>query len=111
MFSHVMAVTHEGGRVEFQSLGVYIEVPANAIGSGQTELMKISIITDVAKYLPKRHDEVLVAFGIQCLPDGLQLNLPVRITIPHCASLQKPGEITPILYSGSGEIGKNAIVR
>ena len=100
-----MALTNKGGRIEFQSLGVCIEIPANAVSLRQTELIKISIITDVAKYLPKRHDELFVAFGIQCLPNGLPLNLPIKITIPHCASLQKPGEITPILYSGSGEIG------
>ena len=105
-----MALTNEGGQIVFESLGVRIEVPSNAVATNRTELIKISVITDVAKVIPRKHDELLPAFGIQCLPDGLRFNVPIKVTIPHCVSLSRTDGFTPIMYSGSGEIGKLSIV-
>ena len=104
--SNVMAITAAGADMEFDSLGIRTVVPANAVPRGQTQLIKISAITDVSNYITISQDEMLVAFGIQCLPDGLQLGAPVIITIPHCMTLTQLDQVSPILYSGSGDFGK-----
>ena len=105
--SNVISITARGADMQFESLGVRTVVPANAVPRGQTQLIKITVITDVSKYITIREDEVLVAFGIQCQPDGLQLiGAPVTITIPHCMTLSQIDQISPILYSGQGVFGK-----
>ena len=91
--------------MQFDSLGIKTVVPASAVSHGQTHLIKISVITDVSKYITINHDEMVVAFGIQCQPDGLQLGAPVTITIPHCMTLSQLDQVAPILYSGQGEFG------
>ena len=104
--SNVIAITASGANMEFDSLGIRTVVPANAVPRGQTQLIKISVITDVSKYITISQDEMLVAFGIQCQPDGLQLGAPVTITIPHCMTLSQLDQVSPILYSGQGTFGK-----
>ena len=91
--------------MEFESLGIKTVVPANAFPPGETQLVKISVVTDVSKFINIAQDEVLVAFGIQCQPSGLALRVPVTISIPHCMTLTKTEEIIPILYAGTGEFG------
>ena len=98
-----MKLTPGGGSIEFKPLGIRAVIPPNAVPASQTELIMISVITNVSKYIPIREDEILVAFGVQCLPDGLQL--PVTIIIPHCAPSSRLDEVIPVVYSGSGEIG------
>ena len=104
--SNVMSITAAGANMEFDSLGIRAVVPANAVPHGQTHLIKISVITDVSKYITISQDEMLVAFGIQCEPDGLPLRALVTITIPHCMTLSQIDQVSPILYSGQGEFGK-----
>ena len=104
--SNVMSITAAGAKMEFESLGIRTVVPANAVPRGQTQLIKITVITDVSKYITINQDEMLVAFGIQCEPDELQLGASVAITIPHCMTLSQINEVSPILYSGRGEFGK-----
>ena len=98
-----MALTDGGGRINFKPLGIRTVILPKAGIADQTRAIMISVITNVSKYIQAREDEILVAFGIQCLPDGLQL--PASITIPHCAPLSRLDEVTPVVYSGSGEIG------
>ena len=104
--SNVMSITAVGANMEFDSVGIRMVVPANAVPRGQTQLIKISAITDVSKFITINQDETLVAFGIQCQPDGLQLRGPVTISIPHCMTLTQIDQVSPILYSGKGEFGK-----
>ena len=104
--SNVMSITDAGADMQFESLGIRTVVPSNAIPRGQTQLIKISVITDVSKYITISRDEMLVAFGIQCEPDGLQLGAPVTITVPHCMTLSQLDQVSPILYSGQGAFGK-----
>ena len=103
---NVMSITDTGADMQFDSLGIRTVVPANAVSHGQTHLIKISVITDVSKYITISQDEMVVAFGIQCQPDGLKLGAPVRITIPHCMTLTQLDRVSPILYTGQGEFGK-----
>ena len=105
--SYVMAITHEGGEMTFDSLGIRTVVPSNAVPPGQTQLIKISIITHLSDYITMREDEVLGTSGIQCLPDGLQLRSPIKIIIPHCTPLSACAEVIPVLYSGSEQKGMN----
>ena len=104
--SNVMSITAAGANMEFDSLGIRTVVPANAVPRGQTQLIKITVITDVSKYMTISQDEMLVAFGIQCQPDGLQLRGAVTITIPHCMTLSQLDQVSPILYSGRGDFGE-----
>ena len=106
IMSNVMSITDTGANMEFDSLGIRTVVPVNAVPHGQTQLIKITVITDVSKYITISQDEMLVAFGIQCQPDELQLGAPVTITIPHCMTLSQLDQISPILYSGHGDFGK-----
>ena len=103
IFSYVMKLTPGGGNIEFKPLGIRAVVPPNAVPASETELIMISVITKVSKYIPVREDEILVAFGVQCLPNGLEL--PVSIIIPHCAPSSRLDEVIAVVYSGSGEIG------
>ena len=101
----MVPIADGGVNIEFESVGIRTVVPANALPPGQAQLVKITVITDVTKFMKISTDEILVAFGIQCLPDGLQLRAPVTVTIPHCMVLDQTDEISPILYAGHGEIG------
>ena len=86
--------------MELEHFGIRMKVPPNALAAGQSELIKLSVITDLTDYVPLDDDEIFPAFGIQCLPDGMQLNQPIVVTMPHCVKLSNPGNVTPILYSG-----------
>ena len=99
-----MSLTAAGGTIEFKPLGIQAVIPPNSPAARGSPLIMISVITNVSKYIRLREDEILVAFGIQCLPDGLQL--PVSITIPHCAPASRLDEVVPVVYSGHGEIGR-----
>ena len=103
--SHVMAITNEGGEMIFDSLGIRTVVPSNAVPPGRTQLIKISLITQLSDYITMRDDEVLGTSGIQCLPDGLQLHCPLKIIIPHCTPLSACDEVRPVLYSGNEPMG------
>ena len=92
--------------MEIEPFGIEIVIPANAFTSSETQL-EIAIITDASKYLPLKKDEVETAFGIQILPDGVQFNTAVTVTIPHCISSSRLDQAIPIVYSGTGKIGKN----
>ena len=83
-----------------------MEIPPNALPAGKSELIKLKVMTDLTRYLPLTDGEIFPAFGIQCCPDGLLLDVPITVTIPHCAKLSSPGNVTPVLYAGKGETGK-----
>ena len=83
-----------------------MEIPPNALTAGQSELIKLKLITDLTRYVPLKDGEISPAFAIQCLPDGLQVDVPITVTIPHCAKLSSPANVTPVLYTGKGEMGK-----
>ena len=103
----LVKITNEGGLVELEKFGIRIDIPPNALTAGQRRLIKISVITDLTKYVTSDEDddEIIPAFGIQCLPNGLEFNVPVTLTIPHCVKLSSPGSVTPILYSGRDGTG------
>ena len=101
-----MVIANDEVVMNFESLGIRTVVPANAVPTGQTQLVKITVITDVARYMRIRDDEILVAFGIQCQPDGFQPRAPLTIAVPHCMTLSRLDEVSPVLYSGEGEFGK-----
>ena len=85
-----------------------MEVPPNALTTEQRELISLTVITDLTdltQHIPKEDDELFAAFGIQCLPDGLQFNVPIVVTIPHCIDFASLQDVTPVLYSSGGTIG------
>ena len=83
-----------------------MNIPPNALPAGQHELVKLKVITDLTRYVTLKDGEISPAFAIQCLPDGLKLDVPITVTIPHCAKLPSPANVTPVLYTGKGEMGK-----
>ena len=103
--SYVMDMTSEGGEVEFESLGIRAVFPSNTVPRGTTQLIKVSVFAQLSDYISVRADEVLGTSGIQFLPDGLQLNSPMKIIIPHCTSLSACREVIPVLYSGDEKRG------
>ena len=101
-----MALTRGGGRIDFKPLDIHTVIPSNNAVTDQPQDIMISVITNVSKYIQVvREDEILIAFGIQCLPDGLKI--PATITIPHCVPFLNLEEVTPVVYSGSGKIGNH----
>ena len=56
--SYVMAITRKGGTLEIEALGIRAVIPPNAVAPGQTQLIKISAITNVSKYIPKETNEM-----------------------------------------------------
>ena len=105
IMSYVMVITHRGGTLQIESLGIQAVIPPNAVSPGQTQQIKISAITNVSKYVPKEKKEMWVAFGIECLPDGTNLRAPVTIIIPHCIPLLQVKVLEPVVYSGRGNEG------
>ena len=103
--SHVMAITNTEASFEFTTLQINAVVSPDTLPPGQTQHVSITVITDISNYLQTREDEIYPAFGIQFYPDGLRLKAPVTITIPHCALWENSAEVTPVLYSGSGQDG------
>ena len=103
--SYVMAITHKGEEMEFESLGIRAVVPPHTVLPGTTQLIKISIFAQLSDYISMREDEVLGTSGIQFLPDGLQLHSPLKIIIPHCTPLSACNDVIPVLYSGSDQRG------
>ena len=91
--------------IELQEFGIRLNVPPNAVSQTQSKFIKLSAITDVSKYIHVQDDEVIGTFGFQCLPEGLQLDEPITVTIPHCAVVRDVESLAPVLYSGSGAIG------
>ena len=112
--SRVIEVTHAGGLLELESMGVRVVVPRNAFPGRRTQLIMISIITNVAECIEWNTDDMPVAFGVQCQPDGLQFQFPATVTIPHCGVLssvdRSVDRVTPVLYRGKGVIGKTEYV-
>ena len=104
--SRVLEVTHAGGHLELESMGVRAVVPRNTFPGRRPQLIMISIITDVAECIEWNTDDMPVAFGVQCQPDGLRFQFPVTVTIPHCGVLSSVDKVTPVLYRGKGVIGK-----
>ena len=88
-----------------KDFGISMEIPRNALPAGQSELIKLSVMTDLTQYVALRDDELLPAFGIQCLPHGLKVNVPITVRIPHCAKITSPDNVIPVLYSGKTERG------
>ena len=107
--SRVEVLSDKRKRLQFGSLGIHATLPANAVPLRHEQIIKISVITDVSKYVKRSENELFVAFGIQCLPDGLQLTAPINVTIPHCFLVADGDEVIPVLYSGDGEICNAAI--
>ena len=101
--TYVVAASKEGSHVHFEILDIDVLVPPRAATPGK--LIKISIITNVTKYISFGEHEMSVAFVIECMPDGLKLNEPLLATIPHCVSLGKAGSVQPVLHLGHGEGG------
>ena len=101
-----MAVTHKGGSMEIEPLGIRAVVPAKAVSFGRTQLVKISVIPRIADYVPMTENEVFAASGIECIPDGLELMAPMTIVMPHSIPLSTCQDIVPILYSGVKQIGE-----
>ena len=95
-----------GGIIELQEFGIKLNVPPNAVSTMHSSPIKLSVITDVSRYVQIQDDEIAATFGFQCLPEGLQLDKPVSVTIPHCAVVRNSESLTPVIYSGRGEIGK-----
>ena len=107
VLSRVIAVEDAEGLIDFEMVGIHVIVPANALPHGQSNLIMISVITDIPKHLHLNADDTLVAFGVECLPDGLRLQSPVTIVFPHCAVVADIEEVTPVVYSWSGERGQS----
>ena len=108
--SRVIEVTSAGGHLEIEPMGVRAVVPRNAFPGRRPELIMISIITNVAECIEWKTDDMPVAFGVRCQPDGLQFQFPVTVTIPHCGVLPSVDKVTPVLYCGKGAIGKTKYV-
>ena len=108
--SHVMAITNSDARFEFNTLHITAVVSPDTLPPGQTQLVSMTVITDISKYVQTRDDEIYPAFGIQFYPDGLRLKAPITITIPHCALLDNSEDISPVLYSGSGQMGMSLVL-
>ena len=106
ILTHVVGVTINDERVEFTTPGISALLPKNAAALGR--LIHISIITDISKYLKVRDDEICVAFGVLCLPKGLQLRSPMTVVIPHCGLFPRWARVTPVVYAGTGELGLKA---
>ena len=106
----MIEVTHAGGHLELESMGVRAVVPRNAFPGRGTQLIMISIITNVAECIAWNTDDMPVAFGVHCQPDGLRVQFPVTVTIPHCGVLSSVDKVTPVLYCGEGVIGKTKYV-
>ena len=104
IMSHVFAASETGYEVAFEILGIHILVPANAAPLGK--VIRISIITNIKKYITLGDNEMSVAFGIECLPNNLQLQEPLLAIIPHCASITRISNIQLIVYMGRGERGE-----
>ena len=102
--SHVLAISDRDYEVVFEILGIHILIPPNAAPRGQ--VIRISIITNITKYITLRDNEMSVAFGIECLPNNLQLQEPLLAIIPHCASITRISNIQLIVYMGRGERGE-----
>ena len=111
IMSHVMAITNSDARFEFNTLHITAVVSPDTLPPGQTQLVSITVITDISKYVQTRNDEIYPALGIQFQPDGLRLKAPITITIPHCALLDNSEDVCAVLYSGSGQIGMCLLIK
>ena len=107
--SQVEKLTKQGGVIELKDFGIRVEFPAESVGGSGSQLINLSVIPEVPRHLQVREDEIFAGFGIQCQPDGLQLHSPATVTIPHCLQLEDPSSVTPVIYAGTGRLGRNGI--
>ncbi|XP_063378889.1 netrin receptor UNC5C-like isoform X1 [Cydia fagiglandana] len=86
--SQSLSVSSSGSRLALPAAGVALSVPENALSRGRREQMYVAVVRD-DRYRPRLGKGITqLSPVVKCGPPRLQLNKPVVLQIPHCASLK-----------------------
>ncbi|XP_073951787.1 netrin receptor UNC5C-like isoform X1 [Choristoneura fumiferana] len=86
--SQSLSVSSSGSRLALPAAGVALSVPESALSRGRREQMYVAVVKD-DRYRPRLGKGITqLSPVVKCGPPRLQLNKPVVLQIPHCASLK-----------------------
>lgn len=95
-------IDSEGGDIQLGEGDVKVSLPPGALGKETCEFVTVKV-PNHAPEVTCEEDEVQASPPVQCTPSGLTFDEPVKLTFPHCTSLDKiTDETEVILYTSHG---------
>ncbi|XP_030853848.1 uncharacterized protein LOC100892969 [Strongylocentrotus purpuratus] len=92
----------EGGDIQLGEGDVQVSLPPGALGEETCEVVTVKV-PNHAPELICDEEEIQASPPVQCTPSGLTFDEPVKLTVPHCTSLDNiTDETEVILYTSHG---------
>ncbi|XP_030853128.1 uncharacterized protein LOC105447531 [Strongylocentrotus purpuratus] len=95
-------IDNEGGDIQLGEGDIQLSLPPGALGEETCEVVTVKV-PNHAPEVTCDEDEVQASPPVLCTPSGLTFDEPVKLTFPHCTSLDKiTDESEVILYTSHG---------
>ena len=94
-------ITYEGGTIAV--MGVHLLIPDEALSSDH--VIAVTVIHDPDKHLPGSARRGRMTPLIKLEPEGIKLNKPALLTIPHSAIIPEPDRHGVVVFTGQTDQG------
>ena len=94
-------ITYEGGTITV--MGVHLLIPDEALSSDH--VIAVTVIHDPEKHLPGSSRRGRMTPLIKLEPEGIKLNKPALLTIPHSAIIPEPDHHSVVVFTGQTDQG------